>query len=199
MIRRRRLLCRVFIGMALVVGGRPAYAADGVGFGAKIGPLFPSVSSDTLKSFDNHIGWMGGIWIGGNQDGTYGAQVDVLYAKKNIPDALLGRDTELHYLEIPILLRINFGSTNRDPVAGYIIGGESFDVKLKAALNGVDIGSQYNGIDLGFIAGGGVEISRFIVEGRYNWGLRSFVSTTVPTATKIKTRTFAILFGVRFN
>jgi hypothetical protein len=142
---------------------------------------------------------MGGVWLGGNQDGTYGAQVDVLYAKKNIPDALLGRDVDLHYLEIPILLRINFGSTNRDPVAGYIITGESFDVKLKAELNGVDIAKQYQGLDLGFILGGGVEISRFIVEGRYNWGLRSIVSTDVATTRKIKTRTFAILFGVRFS
>jgi hypothetical protein len=198
MLTRARLLLTGFVLVLLVVASRPAYA-DGVGVGAKIGPLFPSISSDNITNFKNRTGWMGGIWFGGNRAGTVGIMGEVLYAKKNVPDPLFGLDTDLHYLEIPILLRINVGSANRERVAGYIIAGPAFDVKLKAELNGIDIAEQYEGLDLGVIAGAGVEITRFLVEARYNWGLRNVVKGNLATTTEIKTRTFAILFGVRFN
>jgi len=182
---------------ALVLTARPAYA-DGVGFGAKIGPLFPTINSDNITNFTNRTGWMGGIWFGGNRNGTVGVQGEIMYAKKNVPDSL-GRDIDLHYLEIPILLRGNFGSPNRERVAGFIIVGPAFDVKLKSELNGIDIGEQYEGLDFGVIAGAGVEITRFLIEARYNWGLRNILNGNLTTTTEIKTRTFAILFGVRFS
>ena len=75
----------------------------------------------------------------------------------------------------------------------------AFDVKLKSELNGIDIGEQYEGLDFGVIAGAGVEITRFLIEARYNWGLRNILNGNLTTTTEIKTRTFAILFGVRFS
>jgi hypothetical protein len=197
MLNRTWLLLTGLVLVTLLAASRPAYA-DGVGVGAKIGPLFPSVSSDNITNFKNRTGWMGGIWFGGNRAGTVGVEGEIMYAKKNVPDSL-GRDTDLHYLEIPILLRVNVGSSNRERVAGYVIAGPAFDVKLKAELNGVDIGSQYEGLDIGVIGGVGVEITRFLIEGRYNWGLRNVVNGNLATTTEIKTRTFALLFGVRFN
>lgn len=198
MLSRVRLVVTGFILVTLILASGRAYA-DGVGVGAKIGPLFPSVSSDNITNFKNRTGWMGGIWFGGNRAGTVGVQGEVMYAKKNVPDPLLGRDVDLHYLEIPILLRINVGSANRERVAGYIIAGPAFDVKLKAELNGLDIADQYEGLDIGVIGGAGVELTRFLVEARYNWGLRNVIGGNLATTREIKTRTFAILFGVRFN
>jgi hypothetical protein len=183
---------------ALIAGVRPAYA-DGIGVGAKIGPLFPSVGKE-VTNFENRTGWMGGIWFGGNRSGDVGVQAEVMYAKKNIPSPLIaGGDVDLHYLEIPVMLRLNFGSANRERVAGYIIAGPAFDINLKAELNGLDVKSQYEGLDLGVIAGAGVEITRFLIEGRYNWGLRNVVDGDLTNTREIKTRTFVILFGVRFN
>jgi outer membrane protein with beta-barrel domain len=196
MLTRARLLLTGFVLVALAVTSRPAYA-DGVGVGAKVGPLFSSFSSDTLN-FKTRTGLMGGIWFGGNRNGTVGVQGELMYAVKKSQDTA-GNETDLHYLEIPILMRINFGSANRERAAGYIIAGPAFDVKLKAELNGIDIADQYEGLDLGVIAGAGVEITRFLVEARYNWGLRNVVKGNLATTTEIKTRTFAILFGVRFN
>jgi hypothetical protein len=192
--RVRALFTGLFLAI-LVVSSRSAYA-DGVGIGAKVGPLFPSVSSDTITNFNNRTGLMGGIWFGGNRTGAVGIQAEVMYAKKNVPDAL-GRDVDLHYLEVPIMARINVGSS--DKLSGYILVGPAFDIKLKSELNGLDLGDQYQGVDFGIIGGAGIEITRFLVEGRYNWGLRNVLNGNLATTTEIKTRTFAILFGVRFN
>jgi len=198
MIGRARWLFAAVLTAAFVAGARPA-SADGVGVGAKIGPLFPSVSSENLTSFKNRTGWMGGLWFGGNRTGAVGIQAELMYAKKNIPSALAasGGDVDLHYLEIPVMARINIGSSNK--AAGYILVGPSFDINLKAELNGLDVKSQYEGLDLGIIGGAGVEITRLLIEARYNWGLRNAVNGDLTNTREIKTRTFAILFGLRFN
>ncbi len=50
---------------------------------------------------------------------------------------------------------------------------------------------------MSLVAGVGVEISRFIIEGRGTWGLRNIAKE--GEGLDVKTRTFAILVGLRFN
>jgi hypothetical protein len=193
---RVRVVCTGIFLLALVGGVRPAYA-DGIGFGAKFGPLFPSISKE-VASFENRTGWLGGIWFGGNRNGTVGIQADVLYGKKNLPSPLIaGGDVDVHFLEIPIMARVNVGRS--DNAAGYVLVGPAFDINLKSELNGLDVKSQYEGLDLGIIGGAGFEITRFILEVRYNWGLRNVNDGDLTNTTSIKTRTFVVLFGVRFS
>src|SRR5215210_7739556 len=131
MLRRVPVLCVAVLFAALVSAARPAHA-DGVGVGLKIGPLFPSVGTE-VTNFENRTGWMGGLFFGGNRPGNVGIQAEVMYAKKNVPSPLFtGGDVDLHYLEIPVMVRLNFGSSNREGVAGYIIAGPAFDINLKA-------------------------------------------------------------------
>lgn len=192
MIGRARLFFAGVLFVALAAGARPA-SAD-VGVGAKFGPLFSKFDSDVVN-FDSRTGLIGGLFIGGHREGTAGIQLDLLYAKKST-NAPGGAKLDLHYFEIPVLGRFNFGSHSTEGVAGYIIVGPSFDIKLKAKQNGLDVSDNYEGLDLGIIGGAGVELSRFIIEGRYNWGLRNVNKTTT---TEIKDKTFALMFGVRFN
>jgi hypothetical protein len=109
-------------------------------------------------------------------------------------------ETELAYLEIPILARINIGSSSVNGLSFYGIAGPVFDIRLNAKLkiNDLDVKERYESTDIGVIVGAGVEYLRFIAEARYNWGLRNFRSDFADTA-KIKTRTFMILFGFRIN
>ena len=74
-----------------------------------------------------------------------------------------------------MLLRVNIGSSNRHTGAiVYGIAGPMADILLKADRNGVDVKTNSESLDLGIIAGGGA-------------------------ASDVKTRSFAILGGVRFN
>jgi hypothetical protein len=174
--------------------------AEGFGIGAKIGPLFTSYTAASCDGcFNTNTGWEGGIWFGGNRGGRLGVMGEVLYAKKKQEQANLTGAT-LQYLEIPILLRINIGSRSRNGISVYGLVGPVFDVNLKASIGDQDVKSNYQSLDIGILGGAGIEITRFLVEGRFNKGLRNVLnSNNVIGFGDIKTKSFAVLFGVRFN
>ena len=180
-------------------GGGPA--ASGFGIGAKIGPIFTSYDAASCDGcFNTNTGWEGGIWFGGNRGGRVGIMGELLYAKKKQEGSGLTGSTNLQYLEIPILLRINIGSRSRNGISIYGLAGPVFDVNLKASLNDIDVKSKYQSLDLGVLFGGGIEITRFLVEGRFNKGLRNVLdSDNAGSISDIKTKSFAVLFGLRFN
>src|SRR5262245_24143987 len=171
---------------------------EGVGIGIKIGPLFNKFTSDIVTlNFQGKTGLMGGIFFGGNRTGVVGVMGELMYAKKSTTTA--EGDLDLYYLEIPILLRINIGSNSLNGVLVYGLAGPVFDINLKSKLNGVEVGSRFSDFDTGIILGGGIEITRFIIEGRYNWGLLNILEIKLASASNVKTQSFALLFGVRFN
>jgi hypothetical protein len=141
---------------------------------------------------------MGGIFFGGNRPGIVGVMGELMYAKKGAKVGAI--ETSLHYLEIPVLLRVNAGSNSLNGILGYFIVGPAFDIKLRTEINGVkDDSDRFEDFDIGIVVGGGVEITRFIIEGRGNWGLRRVNKGDLSSAQEIKTKSFALLFGVRFN
>jgi hypothetical protein len=185
-------------------GGGPR--AQGFGIGAKIGPLWTGFDSATVGSstvnFKTSTGFEGGIWFGGNRGGLVGVMGEVLYAKKKQEVDTTGTtgSTTLQYLEIPILLRVNIGSPSRNGISVYGLFGPVFDVNLKAKFGDIDVKDNYESLDLGILGGAGIEITRFLVEGRYNHGLRNVLkSDNAASLADIKTHSFALLFGVRFN
>jgi hypothetical protein len=181
-------------------GGPPA---SGAGVGLKLGPLFTSYSAASCDGcFNTNTGFEGGIWFGGNRGGRVGIMGEVLYAKKKQEsnNPLLTGSTSLQYLEIPILARINIGSRSRNGVSIYGLVGPVFDINLKASIGSQDVKSNYESLDLGLLGGVGIEITRFLVEGRFNQGLRNVLkSGNAGAVGDIKTRSFAVLFGFRFN
>ena len=179
-------------------GGPPA---SGVGFGFKVGPLFTGYSAASCDGcFNTSTGLEGGIWFGGNRGGRVGVMGEVLYAKKKQEGSGLTGSTSLQYLEIPILARINIGSRSRNGISIYGLVGPVFDINLKASIGDRDVKSNYESLDLGLLGGIGIEITRFLIEGRFNQGLRNVLkSNNAGTFGDIKTHSFAVLFGFRFN
>jgi len=175
--------------------------ASGFGVGFKIGPLFTSYSAASCDGcFNTNTGWEGGIWFGGNRGGTLGVMGEVLYARKKQSQAGLTGSSTASYLEIPVLLRINIGSPSRNGIIVYGLAGPVFDVNISAKDDADnDIKDRYESLDLGILGGVGIEITRFLVEGRFNKGLRNVLKDGGANITDIKTQSFAVLFGVRFN
>ena len=171
--------------------------AEGFGFGVKGGFLFNSFSQANNTNLKGKTGNAFGIFFGGNRGGNLGVMGELLYATK--VSASGTQETKLHYLEIPILLRLNFGSPSRNGVSVYGLAGPVFDINLSASLNGLDVKSKYQSLDLGVIVGAGVEVTRLLIEGRYNWGLRNIQNGNLATFGDIKTKTFALLVGFRLN
>jgi hypothetical protein len=171
---------------------------QGIGIGIKGGPLFSSFNSDVADHpLDSRTGWIGGLFIGGNRPGIVGVAVDLLFARKKVgtPDG----DVTLDYLDIPVLLRVNAGSSSLGGVNVFGVIGPDFQLRLKGKVNFDDsIDDQTAGADVGIAAGAGIEITRFIVEGRYTRGFRS-LAKDLSADQKITTQSFSVMFGVRFN
>lgn len=171
---------------------------EGVGIGFLVGPTFSSFDQANAN-YKNNNGFELGIFFGGNRPSTVGVEGKLMYVKKGAKDSTGKLQYDTRYLEIPVLLRINAGSNSLNGVLGYFIVGPSFDVLLKADLSGTDIKSNYQGLDLGLQIGGGVEITRFIIEASLTKGLRSVNDGNLANLTPIKTRKFAVDVGIRFN
>lgn len=186
-----------FLVAGMAQGSGQGNRDQGFGIGVKGGFLFSSLDQ-AGSNYKNNNGWEVGMFFGGNRNGTVGVMADVLYAKKGAKSGPVVLDN--YYLEIPILLRVNMGSGNKNSGAiVYGLGGPVFDILLQSKLAGVDVKSKYESLDLGILIGVGVEVSRFLVEGRYNIGIKNVAKASGAASTDVKSKSFAVLAGVRFN
>lgn len=174
--------------------------ANGVGIGVKVGPLFSSFSDSVDSSgvhFDRRTGFMGGLFIGGNRPGVVGVGTEINIVKRSTTEN--GDDTDFYSLQIPVYARINIGSSSTNGVNFYLLVGPAFDINFKAHSKVFgDIKDQTENFDVSILGGAGVEITRFIIEGRYIQGFRS-VAKDLSGSEKITSKSVAILFGFRFN
>ena len=152
----------------------------GLGLGVKGGALFSSLTGST--TYKNRTGLIAGLFIGGNGHGLAGVMLEVLYAQKGAGTA--GSPITAHYIEVPVLLRLNIGGI-------YTVLGPYVDIKLKAS--GFNVSQNFDGFDFGVLTGAGVEFKPFLLEVRETFGLRSVLDATTHS------RAFAVLAGFRFN
>jgi hypothetical protein len=191
----------VAIFALFVFGSAPAFA-QGIGVGVKVGPTFNDFTSDDAP--EGQTGWMGGLFIGGNRAGRVGAAVEFNYVKKSAEFTFEDGSkstADLKYIQIPVLFRFNGGARTIDRgVHFYGIVGPFFNFKVDAEAGFDDaFDDSVEDIDSGILVGGGIEITRFIVEFRYDFGLRRINTVDDDFVTEVKSNTAAILFGFRFN
>jgi Outer membrane protein beta-barrel domain len=178
--------------LALLASTLPA-AAQGI----KFGPTFATFSSDALD-FSTRTGIHGGIFFGGNRDGAVGVQGEINWVRKNAQTEPAGLGIRIDYLQVPVLLRLNAGSSSSNGFVAYGIVGPAVEVKLADEIEGLTIDDGFEGADVSLVFGGGIEIARIIVEGRYAKGLRR-INDTLSSVAEIKSQSFTILFGLRFK
>jgi hypothetical protein len=204
----------VFAGVLAAVPASAQQVNTGLGIGALAGWTFTTVRTET-NDFDLDTsggnGWVFGIWFGGNRDGRAGLMGEVNYITKKFK-ATEGDDeftTKTTYIELPVLLRINTGSRERDKPSLYFLVGPVFDINIKSAeeINGDDIEEDspddfYRGLYIGLMFGAGFEVARIGIEGRYSIGLKSVLGTDAAIETgfgDVKLNTLSIVAKVRFN
>ena len=85
-------------------------SGGGVGFGVEFGLTRATIHAKDAGDFiKSRNGLMGGIWFGGNRNGAVGFMGEITYVVKGAKNEFSGEDLELHYLEIPAVLRDNIG------------------------------------------------------------------------------------------
>ena len=193
---RRIVRVAVIAAIAVAMLPRPAFA-DGFGIGAKGGFVYSSLKfSDANDVFNSKAGWMAGIFFGSKS--PFGVLAEINYLVKRTTDVATGANTDLRYLDIPLMLKVNIGSTHANGVSFYVFGGPGFDFKVGESISNIAQVQTYENFDFSLIVGAGVEITRFIIEGRGMWGLRNIAVNNFG-AGDLHSRSFALLFGLRFK
>jgi hypothetical protein len=166
---------------------------NGPGIGVKGGWAFAGFSGAT--NFQANTGWQIGLFLGGNRTGVFGVATEITFIQRNasaVFNTTISSSSKA--LEIPLLFRFNIGSHNLNRFIFYFMLGPAIDINLEKFTDVV----QNSGYDINLIFSGGVEITRFIIEFRYNKGLKNLASN-LGDSIDVKTHAFLFLIGVRFN
>jgi hypothetical protein len=203
---------RVFRGLALTAAvlstfalAAPVYAQsnashedNGIGIGVEGMITRSSIHADNVGDlFKSKTGSGFGLWVGGNKNGLIGFTGEFIYLTRNVEAN--GQELKSRALEIPAVFHINVGSRSRNGISGYGLVGPVFTINLKQTLDDVDVSDNFNGADIGIMGGAGIEIYRFGIEGRGNWGFRNISDEGDFTDSNAKQFTFELLGKFRFN
>ena len=204
------------IALSMSLAAAPAFAQaatqqvnSGLGIGALGGISWTSIRTETNTQgvdFNTGTGWQLGIWFGGNRDGRVGLMGELSYAVKKVSDEF-DNEVKREYVELPVLLRINAGSRQKNKPSLYFLAGPVFDIEINTKLteSGQEIDTPddvYEGLEIGLMLGAGFEVARIGIEGRYSWGLKSALSTDAADALgfgSTKLNTFSLIAKIRFN
>lgn len=193
--------------LCALLGTATSAAAQPAVFGIKGGANRATVSFDPeppADVLDQRTGFVGGLFVVVPVAGLIGFQGEALFSQKGTSEDGGAGDLALDYLEVPLLLRVGRVSLGRP--AFHAFGGPSLGLKLRARATSEtfdgeteeeDIAEDVEGFDFGMVAGAGVDIGRFTVDGRYTWGLRRVNSVAADEVT-FRNRVFSIMAGVRF-
>ena len=154
-------------------------------------------SAATSLDFDNRTGIHAGLFIGGSRDKVVGLQTEFNWLRKNAATEA-GQEIRIDYLQVPLLLRLNAGSSSANGAALYGVVGPAFDFKIADEVEGFTLDDGIEGTDVSLAFGGGFEVAQIIIEGRYEKGFRR-INKTFSSLDEIKKQSFTILFGVRFK
>ncbi len=203
--------CKLIVVLIGVVLAMPAFvnAQSPVRFGVDAGMNIANQSS----SYGDYVwmeDWRVGFIVGGLADVRISEviffQIEPRYIQKGMktqvgPDFLQEVDFKLAYLEVPLLLKVRFGTTDVRP---FLCAGPSVGYLLSAItraqtynIQGVDITSEYRSVDFSLIGGGGVEcrLSKtvsLIGSARYAFGIYNI---SPRGDSNVTSRGIEIIFG----
>ena len=187
----------------LLATGTAAFAQN-KGAGFKIGVNFADLKIDTTEDddgLDRRTGIIGGVFYVFPVAPHVSFQPEWLYAQRGAKDAENSDfGVDLDYFEVPLLLR--WDSTSSGQSTFNVFAGPSINFRHRARSEDedgdVDIRDQVEKIDFHLVFGAGIEIGRFLIDGRYNLGLREVNKDAEEEDFKVKHRGFSIMAGFRF-
>lgn len=153
--------------------------------------------------FDRRTGLVVGLFANIPLSDSFSLQPEVLYSQKG---AKVEEDPgtftlEVDYLDIPVLARVTAGGQT-----GLVLfAGPSFGFKMRARAKGEfegeteeeDVSDEVETLDIGLIAGVGFQGARFLIDGRYQWGL-SNINKVESDPAEVKNRVISIVVGWQF-
>ena len=151
--------------------------------------------------FDSRIGLVAGGFVRMPIASWLAVQAEGLYAEKGarIEESGVTAKLILNYVEVPVLARVRLGRVfyaTAGPSMAFLVQAK-VRTRFSGATEDIDVSDEVQSFDFGLAMGGGVELGRLIVDGRYTLGLRDTDKDTTD-ATTTKNRTISFTAGFRF-
>jgi hypothetical protein len=188
---------------ALILCASPSFA-QGLSFGVKGGVNISDIAvtgGANEPSFDPRFGIVAGGFVRLPVASWLAVQAEGLYSEKGARFKESGVEAKLilNYFEIPVLAHVRLAKVF------YVEGGAAMAFRLQAkgrsrfsgSTEDVDISDQVETFDFGVAMGGGVELGRLILDGRYTLGI-SDADKDKTDSTKTKNRVLSATLGFRF-
>jgi hypothetical protein len=155
---------------------------------------------------DGRAGLVAGGFVAQDFNATFGIQVEGLFSQKGTEFAeqsgVFDEDAslKLNYLDFPVLARISFPGS---AAAFRVLTGPSFNFKISqsAEVGNVELDADelpLKPFEFAYVLGAAVEVGRFIIDGRYNWGLTDINDEEEDDEPTVKNNWFSVSFGWRF-
>lgn len=199
-------LARAVVALSIGACAAPC-AAQGVDFGAKIGLNASAVSGfeGPLGGLDADYGRdvMGGPFVTISITETLAIQPEVLFTRKRATLTASAADVNARItvlfecLEVPILARFVIPGSRRvfglaGPVLGRLLSAtERIEAISLTTDRDISLAKRF---ELSVVAGAGLRLGAFLLEGRYSQGLTNLADE----AGSVKSRLVAVLAGVQF-
>ena len=179
--------------------GLVSQARAQVEVGVKAGLTFATISESNLSpNFENKTGFVGGVHFGFPLGKNFMLQPEALITQQGAGITTPGGDGEIQltYLQIPLNLRINFGSGSVRP---FILAGPYAAFRLSCDLGDLfdeDCDNDIASTDWGLDFGGGIRFNKFFLEARYDLGLKDV--SDLEQGFDTKQRVFMVMVGFAF-
>jgi hypothetical protein len=198
-------LAVVFVLMFLAIGTEAAFCGE-MSFGVAGGVNIANVGGDDAEDWDSRTAFYFGGFLEYPVTPLFSLQPELMYTMKGATTTMMDVDVtaKLHYVEIPLLVRVNIPM--EDGIRPFLVAGPGIGFNTSATMEAdsheEDI-EDVKGTDFGLIFGGGVGIpvggeGRYVIyiSARYELGL-----TTVDDSDEeadIKNRVISFGAGLGF-
>jgi hypothetical protein len=205
----RRILVSTLAAIAFAAA---PLAAQGISLGPMAGVSFTNISVDVEDldlDTEGSTGFAIGAFVEFELGGTFAIEPQLLYVGKGgtAGDATVDLDLDVHYLQLPVLLKAEFGR-GRGGLVPSIFAGPQFGFRVSCEQS-VDLGfgevatdcddDTVKGTDYGVVAGIGLDFGNFSLQGRYEWGLQNLAEVGDLDDLDVKNRGFLFTLGYGFR
>jgi len=203
----KKIITIILLGSCILFSG--SVEAELFKWGIKGGVNFASIKNfDQLGAtgLSGYTGYHGGLFFGIKLP-IVGVQADVVYSLQGqkFEDVVAGTESVLEqsYINIPVVAKISL-----IPLIN-LQAGLQYGILLKAAVDDVEefdfgggttkVADQFKSGDWSIVFGIGFDISKLILEARYNLGVSDLSATSITETTDgLKNGVFQLSAGIKF-
>ena len=194
---------KVILSLALLAGAAgAANAQDGVKFGIRAGISANTLSGDDdkfgnkISTYSYGLGGLGGVTANFGLSDMVSIQPELLYNLKGTQINNSKDRLDLHYIDLPILVRVNADGPyfEAGPQVGYLISAKlGGDTKTRIETK------DLQGLSLGYVAGLGYKLTSGLSLGvRFNGGI-SGVGKDDSRYDQQRNQSFQFVVGYEFG